>query len=411
MCITGTDSQLASPQSAGSAKVSSSKGHSNPYARPLSAKDIVSDLQNQQKIKKTPSSTQVQPGPSTMFSGGGSGTPLFGFPMNAFMRPQSALRKENSAQNTKSTSENKASIVNSQQSNAKPGTSEGSSHKAASKITPRKAIAPTKLERETDLSQTGLPHSSAGNQTAKNQFGPAKPVPSAILEKTKQSTASAANYSSPSKVTASSQTPNSATAGMIDPSNTDNMKIITYSEAGNNTKAKPVVYARPVSSLSRPNSAASSSTSNTPDSQTKVRNPSYTPTKPYHEVNNSLNTTSKPPISVVTKIQQTTETVITVKADPPKGTNYMAPSNINKINEARHSSSSSGSSKESNVSSGTMYYRKQSKADIKLHEQRPAAVGAPSKPPRGAEKGSRTNRTSGSEFDEAADDESEIPSG
>ncbi|KAH3718048.1 hypothetical protein DPMN_060846 [Dreissena polymorpha] len=58
-----------------------------------------------------------------------------------------------------------------------------------------------------------------------------------------------------------------------------------------------------------------------------------------------------------------------------------------------------------------MYYSKKSKADIMIHEQRPPAIGAPSKPLRGAEKGSAINFMSGSELDEAGDDESEIPSG
>ncbi|XP_045170365.2 tubulin monoglutamylase TTLL4-like isoform X3 [Mercenaria mercenaria] len=412
---TGTNGQPSNSASSGTLKTSPSKGHSNPYARPLSAKDIVSDLQNQQKIKKTPSSTQAQPGPNSMYTNGGSGTPMFGFPMNAFMRPQSALRKENSAQSTKSTTESKNSI-NSQNSSAKSSSAnEGSSNKTGSKVTPRKTIPPTRLEREPDLSQTGLPNSNSSTQTVKNQFGPAKAY-SVISEKAKisaEKTSAANSTSSPSKVTAASQTPNSAIAKMNESSNSESVKKVLNSEGNSNTQSKPIVYARPVSSLPRPGSGASSSKSGTPDSQTKVRNPSYTPTKPYHEVSNPANVSSKPPISAVTKVQQTTETVITVKADPPKGNTYMAPTNIKKMNDAKQSASnqSSGSSKESSASSGTVYYRKESKADTIIHEQRPPAIGAPSKPPRGAEKGSRTTLTSGSELDEAADDESEVPSG
>lgn len=207
--------------------VPTSKGHSNPYARPLSAKDIVSDLQNQQKIKKTNSSTHTQQGPSSMFTGGGSGTPMFGFPVNAFMRPQSALRKENSAQSTKSMSDSKNSI-NSQNSSAKTSANnEGSYYKAGSKTTPRKAIPPTKLEREPDLSQTGLPNNYSGNQSVKHQFGPAKTGSSVISDKPKQSTdlVSAANSSSsPSKVAAASQTSNSAIAKMSDTLNAEGVK-------------------------------------------------------------------------------------------------------------------------------------------------------------------------------------------
>jgi hypothetical protein len=194
---------------------------------------------------------------------------------------------------------------------------------------------------------------------------------------------------------------------MNDPSSGEGVKKVLNSKTEVSTQSKPIVYARPVSSLPRPGSAASSGT---PDSQTKVRNPSYTPTKPYHEVNNP---SSKPPISAVTKVQQTTETVISVKADPPRGNTYMAPTNITKMNDLKQSSAnqSGSSSKESSASSGTIYYRKESKADVMIHEQRPPAVGAPARPLKGAEKGSRTNLTSGSELDEGADDESEVPSG
>ncbi|KAH3717503.1 hypothetical protein DPMN_060293 [Dreissena polymorpha] len=180
-------------------------------------------------------------------------------------------------------------------------------------------------------------------------------------------------------------------------------------EVGSENSSKAVAYAKPVSSLPRPGSAVKSGT---PDSQMPVRNLNYTPTKPYHEVTNP-----KSVISATTKTQQTSETIITVKAEPPKGVTYMAPSVINKPNKANKAalsqSSGSNSSKLSSdsSSSGTMYYRKKSKADIMIHEQRPPAIGAPSKPLRGAEKGSATNFTSGSELDEAADDESEIPSG
>ncbi|KAL4222570.1 Tubulin polyglutamylase ttll4 [Mactra antiquata] len=385
----------SNPMTNGSGKTTPVKGHSNPYARPLSAKDIVNDLQQQQKVKKTPSSTQTQMGTSSMYNGGGSGTPMFGFPMNAFMRPQSALRKENSTQNTKTTSDNRNNLSSNPSSNGN-----------GPKPMPRKTVQPpppTKLEREQDLSQTGLVNS--GNPPAKNQFGPANKT-SASTVISKQSSNTATNVSSPStKVAAASQTASSSIAKLND---TNGIKK-TNSEVSNGQN-KTIAYAKPVSSLPRPGSAASS-ISVTPEAQ-KVRNPSYTPTKPYHEVSSSSNLSTKPPISAVTKTQQTAETVITVKDDIPKGTTYMAPSNISKANEPKYSSGSQSSSKHSSASSsGTLYYRKESKADMMIHEQRPPAVGAPSKPLKGAEKGSRTNLTSGSEPDEGADDESEVPSG
>lgn len=359
---------------------SQSKGHGNPYARPLSAKDIVSDLQNQQKIKKTPSGTQMQSAPNGMFQNG-AGTPMFGFPMNAFMRPQSALRKETKTKVTEG---------------SKVGTREAFTNKPGqTKTTPRKSIPPTKLEREQDLSETSnMTKDLLGNQTKKS-FGPAKVESSPGMLGSKQELQSNGNISSQSKVAVASQTQNSSVAKV------NGIKTVANNNS-NNTKT--IAYAKPVSSLPRPGSAAPSRTS--PEAQAKVRNLNYTPTKPYHEVSDPSDS-SKPPVSSNTRTLQTTETAITVKTDVlPKGTTYMAPTNMLTEQKVYGANPLNGLTKPGSIASGTMYYRKESKLDVMIHEQRPPAVGAPSKPPRGAEKMSNN----ANEYDEA-DDESEVPSG
>lgn len=389
--MTGT---FGSSNSSGSGSPTSSvpKGHSNPYARPLSAKDIVGDYQVQQKIKKTPSGTQLQPSQTGMYNNGAAGTPMFGFPVNAFMRPQSALRKD---QNVKSNVVERAKVA-AKEIGAKNG---------ITKTTPRKLIPPTKLEREQDLSEIGVTSSDTpGTHTIKKTFGPAKvdTGPSSGVSKSQsRENVTHETKASQSKATVGSQTQNSLigkTSG----------KPLAGAESENGGQTKTIAYAKPVSSLPRPGSAIAGS-QKVVESATKVRNLNYTPTKPYHEVSNPAQA-DKPVLSATTKTQQTQETVITVKNDIPKGTTYMAPSNIAKPTEPKYSGSVySNGAKQANT--GTAYYRKESKADIMIHEQRPPAVGAPSKPPRGAEKNLSTNLTSGSEFEEAADDESEIPSG
>lgn len=70
---------------------SQAKNHANPYTRPLSAKDIVSDLQQQQKTakKSTSSTSQIAPAPGLLTR---NEAPI-SFPVNAFLRPQSAIKK------------------------------------------------------------------------------------------------------------------------------------------------------------------------------------------------------------------------------------------------------------------------------------------------------------------------------
>lgn len=362
---------------------SPTKGHSNPYARPLSAKDIVSDLQNQQKIKKSQSGTQQAP--NGVYSKSGSGTPMFGFPMNAFMRPQSALRKD-----SVKTGENNKTV-----------TKEAFTKNGITKTTPRKHIPPTRLEREQDLSETVLLQTDINANQTKKVFGPSQqdvnPEVNGKIDKQTNG-----NTSSQSKTTVGSQTQNSAVA-KANGAFPNGVKLSSASD--NNGNNKTLAFAKPVSSLPRPGSAVASRQNS--ESPSKVRNLNYTPTKPYHEVSNPSGATNQT-VSATTKTQLTSETTVTVKADPPKGTTYIAPSNIPLEPKYPSSNHSNNTSKQMNGTSSTTYYRKESKADVMIHEQRPPAVGAPAKPLKGAEKNSCSNLT---ELDEAADDESEVPSG
>ena len=340
---------------------SPSKGHSNPYARPLSAKDIVNDIQNQ-KIRKTPSQIQnASGGPNN--PNGNSGTPMFGFQMNAFMRPQSAVKKDSTSSQQKSrTKETK----NRDEKNGKAD--------AGKAVNTKRAIPPTKLEREVDLSETlGSSNSSTVLTLKKNQFGPAKHNNSLSHS---SSDSSVGSGSDPSRVSSSSQT----TAEVKSVS-----KVLSQTtDTSTNTTSRTLMFAKPVSSLPRPGSQAPRSNSSTPDSVHKVRNLNYTPTKPYSEVmdptppvTSSTVVSGKPPISATTKTIQTTETSVS------KGTTYIAPSNIGRAYDKHNSN---GSLRTSGSNSSTVYYSKESKEEMVIHEQRPPVVGAVAQLGKGVEK-------------------------
>ena len=377
-----------------SSNKSPSKGHSNPYARPLSAKDIVNDFQNQ-KTRKPPSAAQNTSGNNTL-QNDGSGATTYGFQMNAFMRPQSAIKKDYAPAQQKVTSRSTTKPNESRDNDATD------SYKSDNSKTIKKVVPPTRLEREVDLSETlGSSASTTSISGKRNQFGPAKRDSSSV---TQSSTGSSNTGSTAlSKVTSSSQTTEVKSV----------TKTVTkMTDTSTNTTSKTVIYAKPMSSLPRPGSQAPRSNSSTPDSQHKVRNLNYTPTKPYSEVMDPspVNTasksvvTDKPPISATTKTIQTTETSIT------KGTTYVAPSNIGKAYDKHNSNSSIRSSASS---SNTVYYRKVSKGEVVLHEQRPPVVGAAAQPVKGIEKDVAGPGTGlGSDIEEE-DDESEngTPSG
>ena len=375
-----------------SAHKSPSKGHTNPYARPLSAKDIVNELQNQ-KARKTPTiSPMVQTNSGTV--DGNSGTPMFGFQMNAFMRPQSAIKKDHTASHSKATakSTNKSGDTKDNKS------SEGKSEQAK---TVRRAVPPTRLERgEADLSETlGSTTNSSGSSVKRNQFGPSKRDSSAVTQSSTGSSSSSSVF--PSKVTSSSQTEGQPVAKTVSVSRTAGSSTDT-------STAQTTVYAKPVSSLPRPGSQAPGSKPSTPEPQSKVRNLNYTPTKPYSEVmdpspvsSTTTTVTGKPPVSATTKTIQTTETSVT-----KHGVTYVAPSNIGKAYDKLNSNMSTRT-----TGASTVYYSKKSKGEVVLHEQRPPVVGAASQPGKGMEKNVSAT-TLGSDMEEE-DEESEngTPSG
>ena len=384
-----------------SSSKSPSKGHSNPYARPLSAKDIVNDIQNQ-KIKKYTSQIQTGTG-GPNDPNANPGTPTFSFQLNAFMRPQSAVKKDskslqqrNSAKATKTVDE-------------KGGKTDNKSE-AAKAVNTKRAIPPTKLEREVDLSEVvASPNHSTVLTLKKNQFGPAKRDNNSLGAakgdngsiSNSSSSASLGSIVDPSRVSSSSQT-------TVEVKSVP--KGLNQTDSSTNTTTNPLLFAKPVSSLPRPGSQAPRSNSSTPDSVQKVRNLNYTPTKPYSEVSdptpqtNSSTLSKKPPISATTKTIQTTETSVN------KGTTYMAPSNIGKVYD-KHNSNISVRSNASN--SSTVYYSKESKEEMVIHEQRPPVVGAAAQLGKGLEKdgvGSATTLASDIE-EEYEESENCTPSG
>ena len=362
---------------------SPSKGHSNPYARPLSAKDIVNDIQNQ-KIRKNPSQIQnTTSGPNNAVEN--SGTPTFGFQMNAFMRPKSAVKKDSKS------SQHKNSPKATKTTDERNGKTDSKSDSAKA-VNTKRAIPPTRLEREVDLSEVvGSTNSATVLTLKKNQFGPAKRDNNSVGPAKRDnntithssSDSSLGSSSDMSRVSSSSQT--SVEVKSVPKS------LSQTSDTSTNTTSKPLMFAKPVSSLPRPGSQAPRSNSSTPDSVHKVRNLNYTPTKPYSEVmdptpqsNHSTTVSKKPPISATTKTIQTTETAVI------KGTTYIAPSNIGRVYD-KHNSNSSVRSSVSN--SSTVYYSKESKEEMVIHEQRPPVVGAAAQLGKAVEKGGVASAT------------------
>ena len=367
---------------------SPSKGHSNPYARPLSAKDIVNELQNQ-KTRKTPTITPMVPSNGTT-ADGAAGTPMFGFQMNAFMRPQSAVKKDHAKSSSKSSSKSSDTKGSS--------SSEGKSEQSK---TVRRAVPPTKLERgEADLSDTlGSATASTVSSVKRNQFGPSKRDSSSVTQHSSGSSGS--SYNVPEKVTSSSQTMESNQVPK-------SISIARSVGSSSSATSQTVAYAKPMSSLPRPGSQAPGSKPSTPESQSKVRNLNYTPTKPYNEVMDpspvngaGATVTGKPPVSATTKTLQTTETSIT-----KQGVTYVAPSNIGKAYDKMNSNMSTRT-----TGSSTVYYSKRSKGEVVVHEQRPPVVGAASQPGKGMEKNASATSLGSDMEEEDEESENGTPSG
>lgn len=350
--------------------------HSNPYNRPLSAKDIVSDLlsQNHQRMVKTfgssPSSgAPSSSSPSVLGSASSASSSSSGgsaFPVNSFMRPPSAVRKD-------------TKVV-------------------------QKDIPPPKelgmLQREAHIFQKEAP-SVSSSTTIKEQSGKSsassdvggKKVVKQITEQIENETTTRVKSASQKTVTQQGdqvitrQGMNGVTViqKVAAPPNFGTqintiISKVTESkpEAGlpANPPSKPATIKHSSSSSSLPKpgmSSNSSSNGTTKESPSKIRNLNYTPTKPYEEVKDpQSNSTS---ISKTAKEEEkrskhqpaTLETPISEKK-PPKPDTW-----------ASHLKQTSSSSSSPVAGNGTSYYRKESKSEIMLHEQRPPVLGAPAK--------------------------------
>ncbi|KAK3588044.1 hypothetical protein CHS0354_012090 [Potamilus streckersoni] len=393
---------------------SASRGHTNPYARPLSAKDIVNDLQNL-RTKKTP----VEPSISSHGSSNPSGTPMFGFQMNSFMRPQSALKREahitksglnasrsngfvNMNQNKEDeSSEEKKSIgdVVNQSSPNKTYSALSQKSSKASQEDDSNAIASQNKDNR-DISKGGKSLVSKGTHINTNVVK--ADVAAHNITKTISENSEEQNGSKGDTITSSQGKVNNVSLSKTVANNASQTahsslaKTVTSKSETNVASGKPMTYTKPVSSIPRPGSAALSSVikPSTPESLAKVRNLNYTPTKPYSEVmnpsatQNVLISPTPTVVSVTTKTQQTTATATCLFMDNQLGT-------TNKSVQ------------------GTMYYRKGTKAEKVVAEQRPAAVGAPSNPGRMQEKGAIASVSTMEDVEDVEDEESEpgIPSG
>lgn len=350
--------------------------HPNPYNRPLSAKDIVSDLlsQNHQKMVKTfgssPSSgIPSSSSPSMLGSASSASSSSSGgsaFPVNSFMRPPSAVRKD-------------TKVV-------------------------QKDIPPPKelgmLQREAHIFQKEAP-SVSSSTTIKEQSGKSSSSSDVGGKKmVKQITENIENETTTTRVKSASQKtvtqqgdqvitrqgmngvtviqkvaapPNFGTQINTIISKVTESKPEVVPSANPSSKPATIKHSLSSSSLPKPGmSSNSSSNSTAKESPSKIRNMNYTPTKPYEEVkdpqSNSTSTskTAKEEEKKSKHQPATLETPISEKK-PPKPDTW-----------ATHLKQTSLSSSPV-AGNGTSYYRKESKSEIMLHEQRPPVLGAPAK--------------------------------
>lgn len=351
------------------------KTNSNPYARPLSAKDIVNDLQNQnsQKIKKT--KTIVPPN---------SGQNQAPFPVNSFMRPQSAVKKEiisrpNDGYNSREQSSSSGSR-NSQVSTPASETPVSAKPPVQKTETPVSG-KPALQKNETPLS--GKP-TLQKNETPLSAKAPVqKTVTSNLNLKNGQVTIIETNGATVIQKVTPPVNFGSQINNIIN-------KVTENSKGVSNGQTKPTI--RQVSSIPKPGSASTShgSKSSSPEVPSKFRNLNYTPTKPYSEVMDPSSPEVDEPV-VPTRVQssankplQTTATNITSSADAkPKSiinnmTGSISATYVKTTPIETHQKSSNGSN--------TMFYRKGSKSEEMVHEQRPPAIGGLGKGRRVSEK-------------------------
>lgn len=220
-------------------KLQSSKAHSNPYARPLSAKDIVSDLQNQ-KLKKSLSTSQMASNStgSINLNNISSSVP---FQMNSFMRPQSAVRKDPKPKDPSSPT------------------------KAANKTSckpqpPPTEISPIVTSNDKDDSHVQVNPTDTELNEEVDEISKVDEPKSPKLEKTPKFQ------------------PKIATGYHIN-------RVASYKSIEKTSPQKTVVPNKVVSSIPRPGAGTIvTKTVSSPEPPRKIRNLNYTPTKPFVEV-------------------------------------------------------------------------------------------------------------------------------
>ncbi|XP_078320455.1 uncharacterized protein LOC111112129 isoform X2 [Crassostrea virginica] len=368
-----------SPNNVGKPPVSGqapTKPHSNPYNRPLSAKDIVSDLlnQNHQKMVKTfgsspgsgaPSTSSVLGSASSASSGSSSGGSAF--PVNSFMRPPSAVRKDTKA------------IVQKE-------------------VLPPKEIGG--LQREAHIFQKEAPISSSNStkdQSGKSVNSCDSGAKKVVKQNSDQSDSESSKVKPASQKSVTQQgdqvITRQGTNGVTviqkvaaPPNfgtqiNTIISKVTESSKAEptpNNTVSKPAPLKHSSSSSSLPKPGMTTTTPTptaaaTPkESPSKIRNLNYTPTKPYEEVKDAQSGALSKGVRGEEERRSrhqpaTLETPISEKK-PPKADTW-----------ATHLKQTTSTAGGTGQGQGTSYYRKESKSEIMVHEQRPPVLGAPSK--------------------------------
>jgi hypothetical protein len=326
----------------------------NPYNRPLSAKDIVSDLlnQNHQKMIKTFASSQSSVPSSSAIPGNGgssvSGNTNGGsaFPVNSFMRPQSAIKKETKvvqkeilAPKEMGGLQREAHILMKE-----PGVSNSTKDQNVKFIVNDGVKKVVKLNVEQIDGENGKTKSAPLSQKTVTQQGDQVITRQGSNGVTViQKVAAPPNFGTQintiiSKVTESKQ-----------------------DSIPNNVTTKQPTLKQPSSSTSLPKPGMSNNSAK--ESPSKIRNLNYTPTKPYEEV--------KDPAKVIKEEEKnfkhqpaTLETPISEKKLPRQDT---------WANQLKQPVSSATSNQ------GTSYYRKGSKSEVMVHEQRPPVLGAPAR--------------------------------
>ncbi|XP_064647782.1 tubulin monoglutamylase TTLL4-like isoform X2 [Lineus longissimus] len=456
----------------------------NPYARPLSAKDLEGNVANPQPVlspqrqnsnsnffqsSMSVSPSRVQPTPFTSSASNPSIATSASIQTNSFMRPQSALRdisdsppksdvsgprhsilrppsaagrpasqsssnsrhsvtfadnsdSDNNNSNNyplangiiqESDSENE-NIPNGETAlNSGNGKDDGSAGVALKEMilqAPTQVKAEEKVRQQTAASSEFMRKFAMNDAGAKNSIHATKMqnaqvyvLKTELLDSKQQSHANGATTVNSTNVTKSykieQQQYNSLNNGAYVNKN------VTAGNKNNNTiNASPTKISRDRDIIFRPPSPISTREAMTGSPQplaNKVRNPRYTPTKPYSEVSDlttqenikkidpdehsSIRSTK----TEATAIHIPTDTVSNSKdhftspgliTKPPKS--GFARGGTQAQPQVTNASKQDGTAKKmpvTNTVTGTIFYRKGSKGEELLHEQRPKADGAPSK--------------------------------